>query len=401
MIAFEDAQRLVLEKAVRGTRTMTVPVVDAVGLVAAEDVISRVEMPRFNRAAMDGFAVRHEEVDTERAFKVAATVAAGESGEVSVGEGECVRIMTGAPVPEGLDTVIPFEDAFSDGQVVRFQSMPQRGANVARRGEDIAEGAVAVEEGTLIRPREVSVLAAVGRTEVRVFEPPTAAVLVTGEEIVDAPGELSSGRIWNSNGPAMAAYLKAEGARVIDLGIAGDTKDALEAALAHGLEEADVVVVSGGVSAGDYDLVPGVLESLGVERIFHGIMVKPGKPTFFGRKGERLVFGLAGNPVSVLFALDQMVIPAVRVFKHHPQPVSPRMQGELTETVRKKTGRLLLLPCLCEWRRDRFLLTPVRTHGSADIFSLGEAGAIAYIAAGVERVEKGSAVPFRMLYGRL
>ncbi|MCK4304686.1 MAG: molybdopterin molybdotransferase MoeA [Candidatus Eisenbacteria sp.] len=414
MISFEEAQRTILERAVKGTATADLPIAEATGYVLAERIESGIDMPPFDKSAMDGFAFRHDEHTSVNAFRIVATIAAGDRPGAQIGRGECARIMTGAPVPAEADTVIPVEDtslldsregipdsgdpvAGGNGERVRFHSIPSKGAHIALHGEDIRAGNTALDKGHLIQHLEVAVLAAVGRRTVKVYAGPSIAFAATGEELVEPGSELGPGQIYNSNASALRSQILAAKATPHSLGVVQDKADDLRHKIAEGLRY-DMLLLSGGVSMGKYDLVPDVLRKLGVEIIFHKLLVKPAKPTLFGVKGKTMVFGLPGNPVSTVYAFDQYVAPAIRVFRRHPKPQAIHYCGKLTEAVNKKTGRLLLLPCVCEWVDGQCMLTPLANHGSADIFSIAGANAIGIIPSEMKGVEKGTVVNFRKLY---
>lgn len=402
----EEALEILMHHAVAGTRTMELPVAEAVGRVLAESVLSDIEMPPFNKAAMDGFACRHDDPGRRGVLRVAATIAAGDRPGDCIGPGECVRIMTGAPVPAGADTIVPVEEAglvdppdptaAIPGEWVRFHAPPARGAHIAPQGEDLRPGQTVLAEGHLVRPASVAILASVGRARVSVYAPPSVAFAATGEELVEPGQPLVPGRIYNSNASTVHAQILRSGGRPHYLGVLRDQPAALRQALTAGLDH-DLLVLSGGVSAGQFDHIPAVLAELGVEVHFHKLRIKPGRPVLFGTRGRTLVFGLPGNPISTLFTFDLYVAPMLRAFCRHRQPLGGRYRGELTDSVHKQAGRMLLLPCRCEWDQDRYRLRPIQTHGSADIFAIAEADALAFIPAGAEGAEKGKPVAFRWL----
>ncbi len=406
-VSHEEALEILMQHAVAGTETVAVPLAEAAGHVLAEAVQSEIDMPRFDRAAMDGYACRHDDSGERTALRVVATIAAGDPPGAPLGPGECARIMTGAPVPPGADAIVPVEESSSvdaAGQSVqgptawvRFHARPSPGDHIAPRGQDLRAGASVLAPGHLIRPQSVSILASVGRATVQVFAGPSIAYAATGEELVEPGHPLAPGQIYNSNAATLRSQILRARGRPHYLGILRDHIVDLRRALEEGLNH-DLLVLSGGVSAGQYDFVPGVLAELGVDIHFHTLRIKPGRPVLFGTCGRTLVFGLPGNPISTLYTFDLYVTPLIRAFRHHPHPLGTRYRGELTETVRKAAGRLLLQPCRCEWDGDRYLLTPIQTHGSADIFAIAAADVLALIPAGVEEAEKGKSVFFRKLH---
>jgi molybdopterin molybdotransferase len=216
--------------------------------------------------------------------------------------------------------------------------------------------------------------------------------------LVEPGKKLEPGQIYNSNAYSLWSQVLEAKAEPHYLGVIRDNRKDLRQKIRKGLQR-DVLVLSGGVSAGRFDLVPEILSELGVEILFRRLRVKPGQPTLFGVRGDTLVFGLPGNPIATLYAFDQYVAPAIRVFRRHPQPLATSFKGELTDKVRTKAGSLYLIPCVSEWRGEKWYLTPLKPHGSADIFGIAGADALALIPAEVEQVEEGETVSFHKLYG--
>jgi molybdopterin molybdotransferase len=397
-VEYEEARRLILERVVSGRSSEDVPIVESLGYVLAEDVRSPINMPAFNRAAMDGFAFRHADTEEGDTYVVTASLAAGEAYDIEIGRGQCVQIMTGAPVPAGADTVIPVEktEALEEDKI-RFLSVPSRGMNIAFKGEDVQVGKKVLPTGHLIRSQEIAILAGLGRPTVRIYSGPQVAFAATGEELVEPGGKLQPGRIYNSNAYSLWSQVLRAGAKPHYLGVIRDNRKDLRQKIRKGLGS-DILILSGGVSMGRFDLVPEILSELGVEILFSRLLVKPGQPTVFGVRGETLVFGLPGNPIATTYAFDQYVAPAVRSFRKHPQPLPTRYQGELTESVRTKTGFVYLIPCATEWRDARYYLTPFKPHGSADIFGIAGADALAQIPSEVEQADAGETVSFHKLY---
>jgi molybdopterin molybdotransferase len=268
---------------------------------------------------------------------------------------------------------------------------------VAPRGEDLRAGETALRRGVLLAPHEIALLAAAGRRTARVFDGPRIAYASTGCELRE-PGEaLPRGCIRNSNAYGLAAQIRLARGRPEYAGVLPDEPGALRAGLAKGLE-ADLLVVSGGVSMGEHDLVPEVLAELGVRILFRRVRVRPGQPTLFGMRDRTLVFGLPGNPLSTLLGFDQYVLPAARIFRHHPQPLAALHAGRLSRSVSKRPGLTALLACGAEWSPEGCVLTPHPTHGSADIVSIRGAHAVAILPEEPAELPCGSTATFRRLY---
>jgi molybdopterin molybdotransferase len=376
-----------------------VPLGESLGLVLAENAIADLDSPPFDKALMDGYAVRAPDVATLPVrLKVTAEVLAGQVSSRGLGTGEAIRIMTGAPLPEGTDLVIPVEQTVVEGETVTLQppAVPV-GRNVLRRGESTRQGAVVVPAGRVIRAVEVGCLAEVGQHSVPVHRAPRIAVLATGDELVPVSDRPGPGQIRNSNEAMLVAQLQQSGYSAYSLGIARDEAADLKRKITQGLEY-DVLVLSGGVSAGKVDLVPLALAESGVETVFHKVKIRPGQPLYFGRldrsrpanrpllpgslatnRPNAWVFGLPGNPVSSLVCCELFVKPALRrlagLAEVRPQPVYARLQQSHFNGGHRPTchpARLTQTPSGPE-------VMPVRWIGSADLSATASAnGMIAF-----------------------
>jgi molybdopterin molybdotransferase len=289
---------------------------------------------------MDGYAVRAESAGTTLALS--AYIPAGSAGAEPLQPGTAARILTGAPLPHGADTVIPFEEAEERNGKVLPRAPIRAGANVRRKGEDFRAGERVLAPGTVLGPADVSFLATCSRPSVPVFRRPRVAILSTGDELVE-PGEpLAAGKIHDSNGLAVSAAVKQAGADPIRLRIARDEPESLRDRLAEGLR-ADVLVTTAGVSKGDRDLVREVLAELGVREVFWKVDVKPGRPLAFGMRERTPVFSLPGNPVSTLLTFEQFVLPALLRMMGHRIVTTPLVSAILQDELRKKPGRVSLI----------------------------------------------------------
>jgi len=314
MIPLDKARKKLLS-GIKPLGTETVPVLKSIGRVIREDIRTPHSIPPFSKSAMDGYAVRSADVADASAnnpveLKVLEDIPAGKVGRRAVGKGAASRIMTGAPMPRGADAVVMVEYTESTEGGVRIMTAVQRGEHVAPAGEDVKKGQTVIKAGTLIGAAQMGMIASTGRTRVDVTRRPRVAVLSTGSEIA-APGKvLGRGQIFDSNGYSLTGMAVSRGAEAKFLGIAGDRKGALERKI-DAARDFDILVLSGGVSVGDYDLVQDVLLENGVRRIFWRAAIKPGKPTFAGKRGKQYVFGLPGNPVSCMVTFELFVRPAL------------------------------------------------------------------------------------------
>jgi molybdopterin molybdotransferase len=374
----------------------TVPAYEAVGRVLAGDLVAPWDLPLWNNSAMDGFAVRSEDVTRPAVLRIVGCIAAGDPGDRPLEPATAARILTGAPLPAGGDAIVPIEEAEEEGGDVRFDRPVRPGAHVRRKGEDMRAGELILRAGAILGPAEVSVLATCSRLAVPVVRRPRVAILSTGDELVP-PGEpLGPGKIHDANGYAIAAAVRQVGADATLLGIARDDRASLVRQLTEGLR-ADVLVTTAGVSMGDRDLVRSVLEELGVEQVFWKVDIKPGRPTAFGLRGATPVFSLPGNPVSTLLTFEQFVRPALLRMMGHREVLRPLVSARVEEEIPRRPGRVSLLRVRLE-RRDGVLLA--RSAGNQDtgmLKTLLRADGIAIVPAERGTVERGSTVDVQIL----
>ena len=375
MIAPDEALEMVLAHApLLGAET--VPLAEALGGVLAEAVAADIDLPPFDKSAMDGYAVRRDDVARLPAeLAMIEELPAGAAPTRALAPGACAKIMTGAPVPPGADAVIPVEDTEPlPGGRVRILRAGGR-PNICLRGEDTRRGATVLEPGHVVGPAEIGLLASVGRERVAVGRRPRVAVLATGDELVPPGAVPGPGEIRNSNSSILMAACRRAGVLADDLGVARDNKADLRARIGEGLRR-DVLLVSGGISMGDWDLVPEVFDELGVAVRFSKVKMKPGKPTLFGTRGERLIFGLPGNPVSTLVAFRVLVWPALRKMMGHPEPAPPPIEAVLTDKASVRGDRMSFVPASLRHQGDRWQARTVETRGSADLVGFSRANAL-------------------------
>ena len=393
MISFEEAVKTV-HKYAKPLSAVQTRIEDAVGRALLEDVYSGMDMPPFNKSAVDGYAVRAADLAPGRELRCSGVVQAGDSFKGKVRAGECVKIMTGAPVPAGADAVVMVESTCERNGMVKFNKNVKKGANIALRGEDIKKGQKVLSRGIVIKISHIAVLAAVGRGLVKTGALPEVSLINTGGEIVPPGTKLAGNRIYNSNGPMLSAMLKTDKVCATP-GIVRDDARKMKAALSRALKK-DIVLISGGVSMGDYDLVPAVLKSLGVKEIFHKVRVRPGKPMFFGVKGRTLVFGIPGNPVANFMAYLAYVRPAIRKMAGRPDFAPKFKTGTCAVKFEPRTPRKALVLSKVSERADHSL-TEVSNNGSADILALAQANGFTVVKEGgsLKRNEKAAFISWR------
>ncbi|HEY7537160.1 MAG TPA: gephyrin-like molybdotransferase Glp [Gaiellaceae bacterium] len=393
LLSVDEALRLVLTR-VQPLDAADVALEESAGRVLAGDARSAVDLPPFPSSAMDGFALRA--ADTPGTLPIVARIAAGRPATRSLAPGEAMAIATGGVVPAGADSVVPIEDVEEGADSVVVPTATESGANIRPRGGDLRAGETVVEAGTRLGPAQVGALAAAGVARVRCHRAPRAVVVVTGTELC-APGDpLGPGEIYDANGYILATQLASAGAEVERLPPVKDdpaaTRDAIERGLA-----ADVLITTGGVSVGVYDLVRAVEAELGVEEVFWRVAVRPGKPVAFGVRGRTLVFGLPGNPVSSLVGFELFVRPALLALQGVENAAPVFRPGRLGRAVKRTRARDSLLRARTRVERDEVVLDPLSGQESHMIAQAATADALVLVPLGEGNLEAGSAVRYLSL----
>jgi len=377
-----------------------VPFREALGRALCRDIVAGEDLPPFDRSAMDGYAVRVADGTAGAVLEVVGEVPAGRPGNVPVGSGQAVRIMTGAPIPPGADAVqmVELTEALDGGRRVRLVRPVAEGENIRRRGEDLRQGTVVLCAGSPIRSTETALLASLGIVHVPVRRAPRVALLSTGDEIVEPERSPLSHQIRNSNAYAIETILRDLGLPSEYLGIAADSREALAGSIRRGLRS-DMLCLTGGVSVGGYDLVAEALRGEGVEIIFHRVAVKPGKPLLVGRRERTLVFGLPGNPLSSVCDFALFAVPALRKMLGWADPRHQEVAGILEGEVRQKPGREWYCLARAVWRDGAYRVEPVPSMGSADIVAACKANCFAVVPAETALLPAGSSVRL-LLWGK-
>ncbi len=400
MISVEEALGLILED-ISEIGFEKVDIKEALGRVIAEGIHAKRNIPPWDNSAMDGYAVRAEDVkdaakEKPAVLKVVESLPAGHVSEKRLNPGEAVKIMTGALAPDGADTVVMVEYTERDGDRVKIFKNAAKGDHIRRTGEDVREGELVIKKGTLIRPSEIGMLASIGRAVVSVHQRPRVAVLATGDELVDLDEEICGAKIINSNTYALGAQVQEAGATPILLGIARDREDELERRLRLGMN-ADIIITSGGVSVGDYDYVKDVVERLGGGLKLWKVAIKPGKPLAFSMLNGRPFFGLPGNPVASMVTFELFVRPAILKMMGHKNIFRPIITATIKGDLKKKEMRRYFLRAAVQSERDEYIVTPTEGQGSHMMKSMVDANGLIIFHENETEIKSGSKVKVMLL----
>jgi molybdopterin molybdotransferase len=400
MITVEEAlERILLQIQPLGFEKVSI--LETLGRVMAEDMIAPRDLPPYDNSGMDGYAVRHE--DIQDAFEknpvrleVIEDLRAGFISGKTVQKGQAIRIMTGAPIPKGADAVVPVEETERGNGFVFILKAGFPGGYVRRAGEDVKRGDLVISAGDTIRPSEIGMLASMGRSFVSVYQRPSVAILCTGEELVDVGESLEGVKIVSSNSYTLAAQVRECGAIPIQLGIAKDRKEEIREKLLQGLRS-DVFISSAGVSVGDYDLVRDVLKELGAEMVFWRVAMKPGKPLAFWMFDGKPAFSLPGNPVSSMVTFEQFVRPSLLKMMGHHQIFRPVIEAVLKGEIRKEPGRRHFVRAVVSFERGGYCVTATGPQGSGILRSMVKANGLIVIPENCEKVRAGEKVKVQLL----
>ncbi len=375
MVLIEQALNRILENIPRlGKERLAI--LQARDRVLAEDIFAPRNIPPWDNSAMDGYAVRFADVqDASRenpsVLQVIGDLPAGRVFEGRGGPGEALRIMTGAPLPAGFDTVVQVEDTESEENRVKIFASPEKGRNIRRAGEDVVAGTRILEEGAVLRPAHIGMLASLQRSMVSVYQQPRVAILSTGDELLEIDDRWEEGKIVNSNSYSLAALVAECGGLPLQLGIARDRREDLSSKIKQGLL-ADILVTSGGVSVGDYDLVKKMLNEMG-QMNFWKVAMRPGQPLAFGMIARKPLFGLPGNPVSSMVSFELFVRPSILKMSGHKRLFRSVFQATLREDVSKKAGLVHFIRCFLTYEADELFASTTGDQGSGILSSMVKA----------------------------
>jgi molybdopterin molybdotransferase len=400
LITIEEALEIVLkETKVLGFETVNI--LNSLNKVLAEDIYSKDNLPPFDKSAMDGYAIISD--DTENAseekpvkLKIKGTIKAGDFYEGQLKCGEALKIMTGAPVPNGADAVIQIENVEADSEEVAIFNPVKKNRNILNLGEEIRKGDIALVSGMTIRPSEIGLMASLGFNSVKVVKAPKIIIITTGDELIDVSEELTSGKIRDCNGYSLMALGKNLQADVKFYGIVRDDMDVLFKKMQEAFEEGDIIITSGGVSAGDYDFVENCLKELGADTKFSSVAIKPGKPFTFAKYKDKLFFGLPGNPLAVINTFEQFVSPAAKKMMGKSDIHNKQFKVVLGEDFKSVKGRTNYVYVNIEEKDGIYYAYKVGSQSSNQLLTISKANGI--IILDKEMVKAGEEVNGRFIF---
>jgi len=402
MISVSEAQSKVLE-AGRIIKTAKMPILDSLSLVMAEDIISGDDIPVYDNSAMDGYAVRAEDTKgADKSYPVRLMLAdedipAGRIPTANISPGYCMPIMTGAAIPQNCTAVAKKEDTEKARASVLIYKECRIGENIRYKGEDIRKGDTVMGRGKKIFPADIGVMASLGISKVTVYKPPAVGIISTGDELLDIGKKLEPGKVRDSNSYSLSAQLKELGIRSIRYGIVKDEKKMLEEKILEGLSECDILLLSGGVSVGDYDFVKEILLGLGAELVFWGVNQKPGKPLLFLKYKGKFVFGLPGNPVSVMVCFEMYVRPLIKKITGDNNLFRPSIIARAAHDFKNKKGRTNFARVVLEKKGEEYFFSSTGMQGSGILTSMARADGIAVFAEQAGDIKKGSEIEIFLL----
>lgn len=398
-VTVQEARRRVLEAAASPLAPEVVALLDAADRVLTADLVAPRDLPPWDNSQMDGYAVRAADLAAGARLDVIETVLAGQTPARTVGPGQAIRIMTGAPMPKGADTVVPVESTAAEGRdAMRLTAKPpMRGDFVRAAGEDVRGGTVAIAKGTRLTPAALGIAASLGLVRVPVHRRPVVAILATGDELAEPGTDAGPNRIYASSSIALAAAVTRAGGVARYAGIAADTRDALRAKLTEALSGADVLLTTGGVSVGEADHMRDVLAELGLEARFERVAQRPGYPLLFGTIRNTLVFGLPGNPVSTLVSFEVYVQPALLRLQGRPRVFAPVIAATLDAPLRGGGSRFQFLRAVVRRERDAWLVRTTGSQSSGVLTSLLLGNSLILVPAGSTNLQKGDTVQVQLL----
>jgi molybdopterin molybdotransferase len=393
MLTFEQARQEIITHVSRAhvPGIMELEIHSALGCVLAQDLAADRDYPPFDRATRDGYAVRAAEACAGATIRCAGEIKAGDSLVESLAQKTCLQIMTGAAVPQGADAVVMIEYTHRNGDDVRFQQNATVQQNIVRQGSEATAGQALLRSGSRLGFAELGLAAQIGATRLRCAKKPRVAILSTGDEIVAVDATPGPFQIRNSNSVSLAAQVRQAGGEPVLLGNATDRVENLAENIQRGLLE-DILVLSGGVSMGKYDLVEDVLKTLGVKFYFDAVAIRPGKPAVFAMHDQKPIFGLPGNPLSTMVTFQLFVVPAIDILSGAPARPLPFLKAQLAEPLKEKPGMTHFLPATIGWTGGSAKVRPLAWKGSGDTVTMAQANCYLVIPSDVETLSAGENV---------
>lgn len=376
MISIEEAQQIILNRVVR-TVVEEVPLLQGLGRLIAEDVHAPWDIPLCDNSAMDGYAFSSSSIKSEQ-WVVADFIPAGSERIIPVAQGEAVRIMTGAPIPPECDTVVPVEEVEQTADGIRLNREITPGAHIRKRGEDIRQHELAISAGSIIRPQEIGMLVSLGKTVIPAHRPVRVAILATGDELLEAGATPASGKIINSNSYSLAAQVLEAGGEPLLLGIAEDTDDATKEKIREGMQ-ADMLITTGGVSAGDRDYVKESIQALDGALLFWKVNMKPGKPVAFAMLEGKPIFALPGNPVAAMVGFEMFVRPAMLKMMGHTRIYRPKVRAIVAEEMKNRGDRPHLVRVRVALEHGIYYANSSGNQSSANLASLTRSNGLLHL----------------------
>ena len=390
MINVQEARQLIDENCC-SLRVETLTLLEANGSILAEPIYAAIDTPPFHQSAMDGYAFSYENWDKKSNLTLVGEIQTGNFSNTVLKANEAVRIYTGAPIPPGTDTVVMQEKISRDGNTIQIlDDLLVKGTNVRPQGSQTQKGELALQENQLLTPVAISFLAGIGVNKVKVFSKPTVSIIVTGKELASANDEITEGKIFESNSIGLIAALQQLSINPLSVEVVDDVEEEIEQAISNQLSS-DILILTGGVSVGDYDLVPASLENCGVQKIFHKIKQKPGKPFYFGRYNQTLVFALPGNPAAVMSCFYEYVVQAISSFTK--KEYFNKMAFPLAEDFNKKAGLTFFL----KGKMGQNEVTVLNNQESYKLNSFAVADCLIEFEEEKENFKKGDLVNVRMI----
>ncbi|MEE9164941.1 MAG: gephyrin-like molybdotransferase Glp [Nitrospinota bacterium] len=401
MILVNEAQKIILEK-LQPLGPEKMPLLNTVGAVLQEDIYAQRDNPPADNSAMDGYALQFNDISSvdqnhPASLKVVEDIPAGQKPSKSIHPGEASRIMTGALLPGGADTVVMVEDTEKKNGSVLILKPQKKGSHIRKQGEDFKKGALLLSKGNLVTSSNIGIIATAGYAKLSVNRRPVVAILSTGDELVDVDAKAEDHQIINSNTYLLASQVLESGAKPMLLGIVSDRKDDIKEKL-KSADKADIIITSGGVSVGDYDFVKDAIQDLGSEIVFWKIAMKPGKPLTFSMLSKRPLFGLPGNPVSSFVSFEQFVRPAILKMSGHTDLFRKTIRATLSEDIKKKNdGRRHFLRSTLTYKNGSYSVSVLSGQGSSMLASLASANSLLIIPESETELKSGEQVEVQVL----